>query len=212
MKPLCIIVGAGDFYDGGTSIAPREDDYVIAADAGYAALSRLGVRIDEVIGDFDSLGRLPAHPNVRRLPVEKDDTDMLYALRLGLKRGYTEFRLYGGVGGRLDHTLANIQCLSYLAHQGCRGILYGDGCVITAICNDTLHLNPLSGGIVSVFAQGGSAQGVSISGLQYELENAALSCDFPIGVSNALIGRHAEITVKNGTLIVCCPYGALAER
>lgn len=211
MKPVCMIVGAGDFYEGSAPLSPRSNDYVIAADAGYATLEHLGVRIDEVIGDFDSMGHVPTHPNLQRLPVEKDDTDMLYALRVGLRHGYTSFRLYGGVGGRLDHTLANLQCLAWLAHQGYRGVLYDKDCVITAIHNDALRLKPLKAGVVSVFAQGGTAQGVSLSGLQYELDNAELKSDFPLGVSNALIGRRAEIRVENGTLIVCCPHGALEE-
>ena len=151
MKPICIIAGAGDFYEG-APIAPRAEDFVIAADAGYTALCRRGVRIDEVIGDFDSfMGRAPDHPNVYRLPVEKDDTDMLFALRVGLKRGYREFHLYGGVGGRLDHALANLQCLAWLARQGCRGYLYGDKCVLSAIYNDCLRFRPLEDGIFSLF-------------------------------------------------------------
>ena len=208
MKPVCIIAGAGDFYEN-IPIAPRAEDYVIAADAGYMALKRRGVCVDEVIGDFDSMGYAPSHPNVRQLPVEKDDTDMLFALRVGLERGYREFHLYGGVGGRLDHTLANLQCLAWLARQGCRGYLYGDGCVLSAICNETLRLKPLRGGIFSLFAHGGTAHGVSIQGLKYTLENADVGCDFPIGVSNAFIGQPAEISVRDGLLIVSFPYGAL---
>lgn len=210
MKPVCIIAGAGDFYEN-APIAPRPEDYVIAADAGYTALRRMGVRIDEVIGDFDSLLCAPDHPNVRRLPVEKDDTDMLFALRVGLKRGYREFHLYGGVGGRLDHTLANLQCLAWLARQGCRGYLYGDGCVLSAIFNETIRFMPLKDGIFSLFAHGGTAHGVTIRGLKYTLDGADVGCDFPIGVSNAFIGQPAEVSVRDGTLIVAFPYGALRD-
>lgn len=208
MKPICIIAGAGDFYED-APIAPRAEDFVIAADAGYAALCRRGVRVDEVIGDFDSMGCVPEHPNVYRLPVEKDDTDMLFALRMGLKRGYREFHLYGGVGGRLDHTLANLQCLAWLARQGCRGYLYGDKCVLSAIYNESLRFKPLEDGIFSLFAHGGMARGVSIRGLKYTLDGADVGCDFPIGVSNAFIGQPAEVSVRDGVLIVVFPYGAL---
>lgn len=210
MKPVCIIAGAGDFYEN-APIAPRPEDYVIAADAGYTALRRMDVRIDEVIGDFDSLLCAPDHPNVRRLPVEKDDTDMLFALRVGLKRGYREFHLYGGVGGRLDHTLANLQCLAWLARQGCRGYLYGDGCILSAICNETIRFMPLKDGIFSLFAHGGTAHGVTIRGLKYTLDSADVGCDFPIGVSNAFIGQPAEVSVRDGALIVAFPYGALRD-
>lgn len=74
-----------------------------AADAGYQTLSKLGARIDRVVGDFDSMGEVPVHPNVRVHPAEKDETDMMLAVRTGLHLGYRSFLIYGGLGGRLDH-------------------------------------------------------------------------------------------------------------
>jgi len=205
--PVCIIAGAGDYYDD--PIIRREGDYVIAADGGYTRLSALNVAVDEVIGDFDSIESLPVHPNVTRLPVEKDDTDMLYALRIGMKRGYRVFHLYGGTGGRLDHTLANLQCLSFLARRGLRGYLHGDGCVITALHNEMLSLAAQDTGTISVFAAGGQAEGVTLTGLHYPLDNAVLTCDFPLGVSNEFIGQPASVAVTNGTLIVVLPGNAV---
>ena len=104
---------------------PGAQDFVIAADKGYEALEAYGVPPDLVVGDFDSLGRRPSHPNVIQLPSAKDDTDMVYALREGLDRGFRRFVLLGGVGGRLEHTLANLQALSWLTTQGARGVLAG---------------------------------------------------------------------------------------
>ena len=203
MEPRCIIAGAGEYY--GHAIAPRAEDYVIAADAGYLRLREMGVRIDEVIGDFDSTGFTPNHPNLRILPVEKDDTDMLCSLRAGIQRGYREFHLYGGTGGRLDHTLANIQCLAWLARQGLHGCLYGDGALITAVYNDALSLGALDKGTVSVFALGTQAEGVSISDLKYSVNDITLSCDYPLGVSNEFIGLPARIAVRNGSLLIVLP-------
>jgi len=208
MDPVCIIAGAGEYY--GQAINPAPDDYVIAADAGYLRLRERGVRIDEVIGDFDSTGFVPDHPNVRRLPVEKDDTDMLFALRVGVARGLREFHLYGGTGGRLDHTLANIQCLAWLARQGLRGYLYDRDSVVTAIHNAALEAE--GEGVVSVFALGGAAEGVTIGGLRYALDDGRLESDFPLGVSNEFIGRPARIAVKRGTLLVALPDGARIRR
>ena len=88
---------------------PGAQDFLIAADKGYEALEAYGVPPNLVVGDFDSLGRRPNHPNVVQLPAAKDDTDMVYAQREGLDRGYRRFVLLGGVGGRLEHTLANLQ-------------------------------------------------------------------------------------------------------
>ena len=203
MKPVCIIAGAGEYY--GHAISPGPDDYVIAADAGFLRLRERGVRVDEVIGDFDSTGYRPDHPNVVQLPVMKDDTDMLYALRVGIEKGYRTFHLYGGTGGRLDHTLANIQCLHWLARQGMRGFLYGKGCVLTALRGGALSFDAPAGRTVSVFALGERAEGVTISGLKYTTDDACLTCEFPIGVSNETIGQQARISVRKGTVLLYLP-------
>lgn len=206
MNPVCIVAGAGEYF--GHAIAPGKADYVIAADGGYLRLREMGVRIDEVIGDFDSLGFLPDHPDVRRLPVEKDDTDMLFALRVGVEKGFREFRIYGGTGGRLDHTLANIQCLNWLARQGLRGWLYGDGCLLTALRGEALSFEAPAGRVVSLFALGGDADGVTIEGLKYEARGLRLTGDFPLGVSNETTGQKARVAVQRGVLLVCLPDDA----
>jgi len=98
----CYIAGAGEFVENELPIA---SDFVIAADGGYTELVGRGIVPDLVVGDFDSLGTAPDHPNIVFSPVEKDDTDMMLAVRQGLDRGYMSFIINGGVGGRLDHTL-----------------------------------------------------------------------------------------------------------
>jgi len=84
---------------------PGAQDFLIAADKGYEALEAYGVPPNLVVGDFDSLGRRPNHPNVVQLPVAKDDTDMVYALREGLDRGYRRFVLLGGASAALGLSL-----------------------------------------------------------------------------------------------------------
>ena len=97
MEKRCWIVGAGDFCARGWS--PESGDLVIAADGGQGALSRLHARADIVVGDFDSLREAPNGGEVVRLPAEKDDTDMVAALRLALARGCRDIRIYGAAGG-----------------------------------------------------------------------------------------------------------------
>ena len=121
----CYIFGAGDF--DGLEERPGAEDYVIAADGGYTTCRRAGVEPQLLLGDFDSLAEVPALPHVERVPVEKDDTDMMLAIKRGLERGETLFHLYGGMGGqRTDHTVANLQALLYLADHGL------DGATLTA--------------------------------------------------------------------------------
>jgi thiamine pyrophosphokinase len=197
---ICHIVGAGETL----RLALNKDtgDLVIAADAGYDTLIKAGVEPDIVIGDFDSLPGLPAHPNTIRLSREKDDTDMLAAIRLGLERSYTLFHIYGGTGGRLDHTLANIQCLAFLSQRNARGILFGTNESITAITNGSICFKAESKGYVSVFAHGNKARGVTLTGLKYPLTDATLTNTFPVGVSNEFTGRISKIEVREGTLII----------
>ena len=114
---ICYVVGAMSLSLS-LRPSPAPGDYVIAADRGYDSLMAYGVTPDLVVGDFDSLGYTPQHPNVTQLPAEKDDTDMVFALRRGLELGYRRFVLLGGLGGRLEHTLGNLQLLDWLSTQG----------------------------------------------------------------------------------------------
>lgn len=198
MEHICYIIGAWHGEDA--CIRPREGDFVIAADGGYAALQALGVTADLVVGDFDSLGYVPQAEEVVQHPVMKDDTDMMLAVKLGLDRDYRNFVLTGSVGGRLDHTLANLQTLMYLAQQGARGILYGEGTVITVLKDGSLTLT--GEGVLSVFCLSGEARGVTEQGLLYGLDNAVMVSGYPIGVSNEFTGVPATISVTDGTLII----------
>ena len=155
-----------------------------------------------LLGDFDSLDALPGDTDVERFPVDKDDTDSMLAMKLGLEKGYRTFHLYGGTGGRMDHTLANLQGLAYLARQGARGYLYDASYVFTALWNSSLDLPAREEGIFSVFALGETARGVSILGGRYPLEGGELSPFFPLGVSNHFEGRPVRVSVEKGCLLV----------
>lgn len=195
----CYIFSAADGLPEKLEI--KKGDLVIAADLGFENAGKLGVKPDIVLGDFDSLGYEPSGIEIIKHPVRKDDTDTLLAIKVGLGKGYKKFVIYGGTGGRLDHTIANIQSLAFLAENNAFGILKGDKYCVTAIKNRSVSFCEKARGNVSVFAFE-KVSGVSISGLLYELENAELSPCFPLGVSNEFIGKKSEISVKNGTLII----------
>lgn len=202
----CIIIGAGDFSKDFLCI--HKDDFVIAADGGYEYLKELGIIPDVWIGDMDSTGqytKMPDCENVKviKLAREKDDTDTLAAIRLGLQEGYREFALHGMLGGRLDHTFANISCLQFLKKQGSSGILYGLDTIVLLLENQTIEFEDALWGMLSVFAWEKEACGVTERGLLYQIEDAVLTPEFPIGVSNELTGEKASISVKNGNLLLC---------
>ena len=111
----------------------------------------------------------------------------------------------------MDHAVANFQTLQFLADQGARGILVGGDTLVTVLKDGTLTLPPLKEGIVSVFCMGPDAHGVTIRGLQYELERGTLTAGFPLGVSNHMAGRPVEITVEQGSLLIFYPGKAGLE-
>lgn len=230
---ICYVVGAGDCL--GLEFQPTAEDFVIAADAGVQYLEQCDIAADLIIGDFDTLGNAPAGTNVITLSYEKDDTDMFAAVREGIKAGYTEFHLYGGTGGRIDHTIANLQVLAYLAENGWKGYLHcprnsfvwpvdkeppkascsemfrnepGSESIITAVTNGELAFSSFPDGYISVFSYSEKSEGVYLQGLKYPLVNATLINTFPIGTSNEFIGEKSRISVKNGTLLIVFPREA----
>ena len=194
----CVIFCAGEFDGLALPLAP--EDYLLAADGGLRHLRDLSLEPDEILGDFDSLGYAPADAKV--FPAEKDDTDAMLAARRGLELGYREFLIYGGLDGpRLDHTVANFQTLQFLADRGAVGYLVGRNDIVTVIREETLRFDPEAEGIFSLFCLGPDAEGVTLRGLRYPLENGVLTGGFPLGVSNHFIGERAEITVKSGSAL-----------
>lgn len=205
----CVIFCAAGF--AGLLTPLNKDDFIIAADGGLRHTEALGITPNVILGDFDSLGYVPEHSAV--FPAEKDDTDAMLAIRRGLTLGYREFFLYGGMDGpRLDHTLANLQALTFLADRGARGYLIGNDTVATVVKNGKLQFSPATEGLLSVFCMGEAADGVSLSGLQYPLTNASLNAHFPLGVSNHFIGEAATVSVEKGSLLVLFPRSVPLPR
>lgn len=198
----CFIFAAGTFF--GLRERPADGDLVIAADAGYRVCEQQNIKPDLLLGDFDSM-ELPAFSGeVCRLPVEKDDTDTMAAVKEGLARGCTEFFLYGGTGGkRLDHTLANLQTLLYLRRRGARGWMFDDDFVWTVIENESLNVpRETDWALLSLFGLGDRAEGITLQGVQYPLTDGVLTPEFPLGVSNHIMEETAHIFVRQGVLAV----------
>ena len=194
----CYIVGAGEFYG---SFEKKAGDLVIAADGGFDTLNRLGIQPDLLIGDMDSIEGAPHVPKLT-FPVKKDETDSFLAYFEGVRRGYTDFELYGCVGGRDDHTFANYSLLIYGKRQGHSIKISGKVCDIFAIKNESVRLFGEKEKHFSAFAFSGIAEGVTVRGLEYEAENITLSPEFPLAVSNRFIGSEAFVEVTDGELIV----------
>ena len=196
----CYIIAAGEC--GKIEFERDESDFVICADAGYRKALKNDIKPDLVVGDFDSLGKIPQLENVEVHPVVKDETDTFFALCRGLERGYKSFTIFGALGGRLDHTVANLQLLKFLCERGAQCVLISERETVTAVMNGSITFPQGETGVVSVFSLSDSSHGVTERGFKYELDNAELTSSFPLGVSNELTGEGAEISVKDGVLLI----------
>ncbi|MGN0691033.1 MAG: thiamine diphosphokinase [Oscillospiraceae bacterium] len=199
---ICSIFGGADI-NAYEDIRLSEGRF-IAADRGYIHCKRLGIadKISLLIGDFDSIGEdIPENIPVIKAPCEKDDTDMMLAVKKGFEAGCDEFHIYGGLGGRFGHTAANIQTLMYILKRGGRGVLFGDEYDILLQSEGTRSYENHGMRYVSIFSVTEKSE-VLLSGLKYSGE-VTFSNDFPLGASNEFTeDGKCEITVRSGIIAV----------
>lgn len=204
----CALVGVVDFNaeDFLARHAAGEFDFVIAVDGGFAHVEAVGVMPDMAVGDFDSLGYVPQCRRVSRHPVKKDKSDMELALEKAVAWDHDELVVYGALGGRLDHTLANLQLFARFSEQGCHVTAIGDTYAVRLLTGpDVLDLPAIAAGTVSVFSANDCACGVIETGLAYSLDDEPLSNRTTRGLSNELTGGTATVAVESGTLYVFHP-------
>jgi thiamine pyrophosphokinase len=187
-------------------VALREDDFIVCADAGYIPAQRENIVPHALVGDFDSLGKVPDDlpPKCRVLKVEreKNETDTFLCLQCGLDAGCSSFVVAGGIGGRLDHTVANLQLLFYAVRRGFSMWMMDKYNRVTAMEPGEMHIPRQEGFKLSVLAYAGRCEGVTLENVKYPLFDAVLTDDFPLGISNEFIGPEAVIRLKTGCLIV----------
>lgn len=204
-EKICVIFGAGT-HDGAP--LPAKYDLLIAADGGLDTLAALGYAPDLIIGDLDSVKTPPAEEiSLIRLSAHKDITDTDAAVQEGLSRGCNCFFLYGMLGGRPDHSFANLTLLARLAQQGIPATLYGAGYAARAVHNGVLNFDGDCRGYLSVFSFSDRSEGVCLRGLAYEMENGTFTNTFGLGVSNEFTGKTASVSVESGTLLVMWQRG-----
>lgn len=177
--------------------------YILCADSGLRLAERLSLPPDLVLGDFDSLGEIPSALPYITAPAEKDDTDTMLAVRTALQKGFRDIRIYGAFGGRLDHTLANLQALEFIRRNGADGMLIGAGdCVRMLTDGERLRLPQRAERTLSLLSWSEQCSGVCVRGVYYPLEDAVLMRAFPLGVSNRITAPEAEIVCGCGMLLV----------
>lgn len=199
----CIIIAPLYRGEERAWLTPAPGDMTICADAGYKAALAHGLTPDLTIGDFDSMNGDPADGEVIVLPVHKDDTDTVVCLREGRKRGYSSFIIAGCLGGRFDHTLACLQCAVDCAVRGEEVWLCDAQNRVTALLPGTYTFPRIPGRKISLLAYTPKVEGVCLRGTLWELDDAVLSNSYPLGCSNEWNSDRAQLTFREGILIVC---------
>ncbi|MCI5839136.1 MAG: thiamine diphosphokinase [Peptoniphilaceae bacterium] len=194
------IVAAGDFDN--KNIHPKKNDIVIAADAGFYYLKKIGITPDYVIGDFDS-GDEPDFNNKIKLKREKDRTDTYEAMKLAEEKHANEIFIYAALGGRVSHSIANIISLVEFTLKGIKTKIISNDKIIFAINKNIKIENPQKG-YYSIFSFTDKCEGITLKGFKYELENFTLKNTDALGVSNEINENknYIEINLKSGVLLV----------
>lgn len=206
MSTILIFTG-GNVPDGSIVDDLPSPDLIIAADSGYDIASSLGVPVDVVVGDMDSIAatELPGHVIKEQHPADKDQTDLDLAMELALREDPTRLVVVGGAGGRHDHELgvaaliasprwSSVDELDWLSERSRvhvvrgRRILHGD-----------------IGATVSLIPVGGDALGITTRGLRWELRGGSLPSGSSRGLSNILTMPVVDIRVEAGCLLAIFP-------
>ncbi|HJB26061.1 MAG TPA: thiamine diphosphokinase [Firmicutes bacterium] len=202
----CVILASMPVKDyEALEFSSRPGDYIICADNGLEHARRLGLTPDLIVGDFDScdLGRFSiSEQKLIRYPSEKDDTDTMIAIKEGIRNGFKEFLFLGCLGGRIDHTIANIQALFYLKKRGCNGMLVDENHRIFLLSCQSMEIPRKPGFHLSVLSMGERCEGVTLEQVKYPLKNAVLTNSFPLGISNEFAADTAKVTIQKGTALI----------
>ena len=198
----CVIVGGADInnYEYIKSCL-HNDDFIVLCDSGLKHLESLQVKPGLIVGDFDSHDNPHLGVETIVLPCEKDDTDTVFAVKEAIKRGFDDFLLIGVVGGRLDHTLGNVSSLLYLDSLGKKGYIIDDYSEMEIVSNKPAYIEN-SFSFFSLLNISGTAKRVTIKNAKYPLNDGEISCEYQYGISNEVVGEIAEISIREGKLLL----------
>lgn len=205
METVLIFAG-GDSPTGDLTEEIPEADLVVAADSGYDVATRLGIPVDVLVGDLDSIETevIPRHVIVERYPRDKDATDLELALERVCVENPERVVIIGGAGGRVDHELAaaGLICsdrwvgieIDWVTDRGWSHVVRGRRIIHGDV-----------GATISLIPMGGPAGGVTTKGLKWELKTATLQAGTTWGVSNAFASPVADIQLTEGCLLAVVP-------
>ncbi len=203
-----VVFANGDLGDDESARSRlREGDLIIAADGGVRHALALGLSPALLVGDLDSAPRELVQiaerrgAEVIRHPRHKDKTDLELALDLARDRGADEVLIFGALGGRLDHALANILSLAPFADPAMRVQIVDAGYELTVV-SDSATVTGHPGDVVTLLAISDIVKGVRTDGLEYAADGVTFQRGSSLGVSNVMLGGSARVSVGSGLLLL----------
>jgi thiamine pyrophosphokinase len=209
MKKVIFIVTGGELGDPTflrEQVATVKPEAVICADRGARHLQAAGIVPTLIVGDMDSLDAESARRyeaqgcRFIRHPREKDETDTELALGEAFGMAPTEVWIWGAMGFRIDHTLANLSLLVQGAEQGVEVKLIDEWCEVFLVTGRTFFKGE-AGQTVSLLPFAGEVTGVTLTGFEYPLTKAVLAVGHPRGTSNRLVANQGIIELETGCLL-----------
>jgi len=210
MKRVVFIISGGEIGDFAffrKQIKKIQPAAIVCADSGADHLKKIGVVADLLVGDLDSVAGETLHhfenagSRIVRHPRRKDETDTELALHEALQMHPTEIWIWGAMGKRIDHTLANLSLLFVGVQKKLLVKLIDPWCEIFMI-DRPLEISGTKGQTVSLFPVGRRVTGITLTGFEYPLHQRVMEIGHPYGVSNRLLGRRATIALSSGLLLV----------
>ena len=198
----CVIVGGAKIanYSFINSYL-KKDDFFIYCDCGLNHADKLEKKPNLIVGDFDSHKNLCLDIETIVLPCEKDDTDTVFAVKEAIKRGFSDFLLIGVVGQRFDHTLGNIAILQMLDDLNKTAMILDDYSEIEMVSTYAEVKDNYK--YFSLLNISGIAEEICIDNAKYPVQNATITCTYPIGISNEVLpNKTAKIKIGKGKLLL----------
>ena len=174
----CVLIGAAEINN--YEIYKKylsSDDFFIFCDGGLKHQQNLNIKADLIVGDFDSWKEPLPDTEIIQLPCEKDDTDLFFAAKEGIKRGFNDFLILGAIGGRFDHSMVNISVLLYLYENHKKALLLDDFSEMEIVGNRSVTIDDCFS-FFSLISLKGTSEGVTIRNAKYPLENASIKPEF----------------------------------
>ena len=207
-----LIVSGGSIADDFVSNLMKKNSYevVIACDSGMEFFYRNRLHPDLILGDFDSADqhvvnafREQTDIRMEQFPAQKDWTDTELAVRRALELGAEQIDLVGATGSRLDHVMGNLQLLALGLEKGVHIFLLDAHNRIRLIDRPlTIKKKEQYGKFISLIPHGGAVCGLTLTGMKYPLDDATLTPDVSLGISNEIVDEEAAISFTRGRLFV----------